>query len=573
MEVTIQVNGKEVLAEKGEFLLSVLRRTGIRVPTLCSMEGLSPSGACRLCVVEVEGIERLVPSCSYYIEGPISIATHSPRVMRARKTNVELLLANHPDDCLYCERNGSCELQALAEELNIRKRNLPGTKRNLPVDKSGPSVVRDPSKCILCGRCVRTCEEIMNTSVYDFASRGNELRISTALGKPLRFTNCISCGQCVISCPTGALTEIGVLDQLLDHLNHPGKQVAVQFTPAAAASVSSQLGIKPSGELPDLFRALLYRCGFDQVFESTTGTILMVMEMARLLGRRDPDAGSLPLITSSCPAWVRSLEHTDPELSAALAPLHSPQQILGRVIREQPWQSAEQDGRELVSVLVTSCTAAKSEAVDELLIPKGKPVIDLVVSAREMLKLVGILGIDIGVLEPVNSGTPLLLEGAPGRLSAQAGGEAEAVMRLLHLMKTGKHLNVRKFHRFGMQIPYREMTLDWGSGSLRVGAVSGLSQAAGVFREIREGKRKLDFLEVMACPRGCINGGGQPIPAGEEALGNLSRGLQEMEGGPRSSHPFPFARIGEFYQQMTGSADPGDRGESTDSPGFLYRNP
>lgn len=573
MEVTIQINGKEVLAEKGEFLLQVLRRTGIRVPTLCSMEGLSPSGACRLCVVEVEGIEKLVPSCSYYIDGPISITTHSPRVMRARKTNVELLLANHPDDCLYCERNGSCELQALAEELNIRNRKLPGTKRNLPVDKSSPAVVRDPSKCILCGRCVRTCEEIMNTSVYDFASRGNELRISTALGKPLRFTNCISCGQCVISCPTGALTEKGVLDELLDHLNHPGRKVVVQFTPAAAASVSGRLGMKPSGELPDLFRALLYRCGFDQVFESTTGTILMVMEMARLLARRSPDAGPQPLITSSCPAWVRSLEQTDPELNDALTRVHSPQQILGRVIRKQAWPATEQNERELVSVLVTSCTAAKSEAADELLTPGGIPVIDLVISAREVIKLVGLLGIDVSALEPENSGTPFLPEGAPGRLSAQSGGEAEAVMRLLYLIKTGKHLNVRKFHRFRMQIPYREMTLDWGSGSIRIGAVSGLSRAEGVLREIREGKRKLDFLEVMACPGGCINGGGQPIPAGEQALGSWIRCLQEMEGGPRSSHPFPFARLEEFYEQMAGSDDPDDPANTAGTPGILYRDP
>lgn len=564
MEIYIKVNGTDVPAEKGETLLSVLDRAGIQVPTLCSMKGLSPSGACRLCVVEVEGIGKLVPSCSYFIEGPLSVTTHSPRVMRARKTNVELLLSNHPDDCLYCERNGSCELQNLAEDLNVRERKLPGTKRKLPADKSGPAIVRDPSKCILCGRCVRVCEEIMHTSTYDFAYRGNELRISTTLGKPIQFSNCTSCGQCVISCPTGALTEKSVLDQLLLQLDNPGKKVVVQFTPAAAASVSNMLGIKPGRELPDLFRALLYRCGFDEVFETTTGTILMVMELARLLEQRNPGAESLPMITSSCPAWVRYLEQTHPELTGALAPLRSPHQIMGRLIKQYPRPEDQKNGKELVSVLVTSCTAAKTEAAYEIHQWQGKPVIDLVLSAREMMKLVGMLGINIRILEPEISRTPFLPEGAAGRLSALSGGEAEAVMRLLFRMKTGKYLNVRKFHRFRMHLPYREMTLDWGSSELRVGAVSGLSHAAGLLGELKEGTKRLDFLEVMACPQGCMNGGGQPIVLREKVLDRWSRGLQEMEGGSRSARPFPYDQLSELYQQLAGS------GESPAAPGSLY---
>lgn len=564
MKIYVKVNGTDVQAEKGETLLSVLNRAGLRVPTLCSMQGLSPSGACRLCVVEVEGINKLVPSCSFFIEGPLSVTTHSPRVMRARKTNVELLLSNHPDDCLYCERNGTCELQILAEDLNVRERKLPGTKRRLPADKSGPAIVRDPSKCILCGRCVRVCEEIMDTSTYDFAYRGNEMRISTTLGKPIQFTNCISCGQCVISCPTGALTEKGVLDQLLDQLDHPGKKVVVQFTPAAATSVSSMLGIKPGRELPDLFRALLYRCGFDEVFETTTGTILMGLELARLMEQRDRGSGSMPLITSSCPAWVRYLEQTDPELTGSLAPLRSPHQILGRLIREYPLPGGQPDGKELVSVLVTSCTAAKTEAAYETNRWQGKPVIDLVLSAREMMKLVGILGINIRTLKPETSRTPFLPEGAAGRLSALSGGEAEAVVRLLYRMKTGKYLNVKKFHRFRMHLPYREMTLDWGNSELRFGAVSGLSHTAGLLGQLREGARRLDFLEVMACPQGCMNGGGQPILVREKVQDLWSRGLQEMEGGPRSARPFPYDKLMELYQQLAGS------GEPQGAPGFLY---
>ncbi len=551
MEITVTVNGTGHRAQKGETLLTVLRRAGLRVPTLCSMEGLSPSGACRLCVVEVEGLDRLVPSCSFSLEGPISVTSHSPRVMKARRTNVELLLSNHPDDCLYCDRNGTCELQALAEEMNIRRRQLPGTKRHLPRDQSDPAVVRDPSKCILCGRCVRVCEEIMNTSTFDFAFRGNEMRISTTLGQPVQFSNCTSCGQCLVSCPTAALTEKSALEQLLDFLNDPGKEVAVQFTPASAASVSSMMDIKPGKALPDFFRGLLYRCGFDRVFETTTGTALMIMELARLLETRGPLHGEWPLISASCPAWVRYLEQTDPELTAALVPLLSPQQVMGRVIREYHMTGTGGSPRELVSVLVTSCTAAKREALEERNTWEGKPVIDLVISAREVIRLVAMLGIDPGSVHPDPEASLLLPAGATGRMSALAGGESEAVMRLLHLMKTGKHLNLKKFHRFRMQRPYREMLLESDGGGYRTGAVSGLSNAAGLIGELKEGKVQLDYLEVMACPNGCINGGGQPVPAagGNAALWN--RSLQEMDGGPRSSFPFPIQKLRELQRQLT----------------------
>ncbi len=232
----------------------------------------------------------------------MKILTHSPRVLRARKTNVELLLSNHPDDCLYCERNGSCELQSLAEDLNIRERRIPGKRSPHKIDKSSPAIIRDPSKCILCGRCVRVCEEIMNTSTLDFAYRGNELRISTTLGKPLNFSNCTSCGQCLITCPTGALIEHVEFPELEAHIHAPGKLVAVQYSPAVGISVAESLGYKPGTNLSGLINAVLRRYGFDLVFETSFGADPMIMEQAKIYLERRKDGNDFPLITSSCPA-------------------------------------------------------------------------------------------------------------------------------------------------------------------------------------------------------------------------------------------------------------------------------
>jgi NADH dehydrogenase/NADH:ubiquinone oxidoreductase subunit G len=269
MGIRLEVNGRSMEAEKGETILSALNRHGIHVPTICSMKGLSPSGACRMCVVEVEGRENLVPSCSFSVEESMKIRTHSPRVLRARKTNVELLLSNHPDDCLYCERNGSCELQTFSEEMNIRERRIPGNRKTRETDHSSPAMVREPSKCILCGRCVRVCEEVMHTSTLDFAHRGSELRISTMLDVSLNDSNCTSCGQCLMSCPTGALTEKVDFPALEPHLHDPGKLVVAQYSPAVAVSVGELLGFKPGTDLSGTIHAVLRRIGFDFVFESS----------------------------------------------------------------------------------------------------------------------------------------------------------------------------------------------------------------------------------------------------------------------------------------------------------------
>ncbi len=552
MGIELEVNGRSIKAEKGETILSALNRNGMQVPTICSMKDLSPSGACRMCVVEVEGRENLVPSCSYPIEEPMKIMTHSPRVLRARKTNVELLLSNHPDDCLYCERNGSCELQSLSEDLNIRERRIPGKRTPHKIDKSSPAIIRDPSKCILCGRCVRICEEIMHTSSLDFAYRGNDLRISTTLGKPLNNSNCTSCGQCLVACPTGALIEHVQFPELEAHIHAPGKLVVAQYSPAVAVSVGELLGYKPGADLSGIINAVLRRYGFDKVYETSFGAELMIMEQARIYQDRKKDGQDLPLITSSCPSWIHYAEQYYPELLPLLSPLKSPQQMAGAVIREWLPKVAESEGKEIVSVVISSCTAAKTEARRVEMTRSRIPVIDLVLTTRELVRMIKLSGLDLDRLEPELPDAPFYSTGSAGRLCGVAGGEIEATVRTIYAQTTGKEILLSKLHRFRVHKSYREMTVKVGKSEIRIGTVSGLANAVVLIEELLTGRRKLDLLEVMACPEGCINGGGQPIPVNEKLLRTRSKAIYDMDNGSDLHTAHGNQAVQEIYNDFLG---------------------
>ena len=550
MGVRLEVNGRSIEAEKGETILSALNRHGMHVPTICSMKDLSPSGACRMCVVEVEGSENLVPSCSFPIEGPMKIMTHSPRVLRARKTNVELLLSNHPDDCLYCERNGSCELQSLSEDLNIRERRISGKRSPHKIDKSSPAIIRDPSKCILCGRCVRICEEIMATSSLDFAHRGNELKISTTLAKPLNYSNCTSCGQCLVACPTGALIEHVQFPELEEHIHAPGKLVVAQYSPAVAVSVAELLGYKPGTDLSGIINAVLRRYGFDKVFETSFGADLMIMEQARIYQDRKRDGQDLPLITSSCPAWIHYAEQYYPELLYLLSPLKSPQQIAGALIREWFPKAEKEEGKEIVSVVISSCTAAKTEARRVEMTRTGIPTIDLVLTTRELARMIKLSGLDLELLEPELPDAPFYSTGSAGKLCGVAGGEAEATVRTIYAQITGTEIPASKLHRFRINKSYREMIVKAGKTEIRMGTVSGLANAVAVIEELLSGKRKLDILEVMACPDGCINGGGQPIPAEEKLIRSRSKAVYDMDNGSKNHTAHGDPLVQEIYRDL-----------------------
>ncbi len=527
--IKIEVNKKMISVERGETILSALKNNGIKVPTLCSMSELSPTGACRMCVVEVEGYDNLVPACSFRVEEWMKIRTHSARVLNARKTNVELLLSNHPDDCLYCERNGNCELQKLSEDLNVRNRTIQGQKCNFKLDTSSKGIVRDPAKCILCGRCVRVCEEIVGVAAFDFERRGEQLRIATALSEPLAFSSCIECGMCVISCPTGALIDHTQFQEIDTSLDDPEIIVAIQYTPEVVVSIAEEFGFRPGTELKGILNSALRKIGFDYIFETSCGGDVYVMEQAAELATRLKRSEKIPMITSRCAAWVNYVEAFRPELMSNLVPVRSPHQITGKLIKTWFTSKLKTKKHRIHSVLITNCTAAKQEATRPDYYTDHTQDVDFVLTTREMARLIRLNGIDFQELEPEPADGPFHAVSSAGKLLATCGGEAEATLRTVYREMNKKELQDARLSKLRGHRDVKEVTIPSQKGEIRVAAVSGLKSALSLLDEVVSGKRHYDMIEVMVCKDGCINGGGQPIPPSQPAVKARTRNIYEMD--------------------------------------------
>ena len=329
----IEVNGKPVKASRGETILQVLNNNGIRIPTLCYLKELSPSGACRMCVVEIEGRKNLVTACSAQVEEWMKIKTHSPKVIHARQAILELLLANHPADCLYCSKNKHCELQSLAEDLQVRERNSPEFHQRIKKDISSKCISREPSKCILCGRCIRICEELLTVATFDFNGRGKNTSVNTAFNKPLNISNCIFCGQCVIKCPTSALSDYADFDPLREAFENPGKIVAALFSPFILNDLATSIPLKNIRNNNLYVQQLLSMAGSDHIFDLSFATDLMILQIASEITNNTKNAGIFPLFSSHCAAWVKFAEQFYPEFLSNLSTVKSPLQIMGTIVK------------------------------------------------------------------------------------------------------------------------------------------------------------------------------------------------------------------------------------------------
>ncbi len=529
MSVNIEVNNKTIKAKKGETILEALKRNGIKVPTLCRMDRFSPTGACRLCVVEVEGKSGLIPSCSFPIEQSIKIRTHSPRVIKARKMVVELLLSNHPDDCLYCIRNENCELQDLAVELNVRERRISGEKSKVNLDQSSPGIVRDPAKCILCSRCVRVCEEIQDVSTFDFINRGNATAIATSMNKDLNFSNCINCGQCVVVCPTGALHEKTGFDIVQEMLNNKDVQVIAHYSPSVSISLAQELGLRPGKDLQGLLNAALKRMGFAKVFDNSFGADLAIYEQAAELADRINHEENLPMLSSCCPGWIKYMEQSHPDMIDQVSTTKSPQQILGTLIKGYYAENAGISPEKIFSVSITPCTAKKFEAQREEMTHKGVSDIDHVITTRELIKLIHLYGIDIHSLDEELADNPFNMRSSAAKLVAVVGGVSEAIARTLNFILTGKELASLKITKLRGSKDQKSYSIKIGKKNVNFVAVSGLKNANKILSDLRDGKSKADFIEIMACPVGCINGGGQPFCNDEKVQKSMIKAIYDMD--------------------------------------------
>jgi iron-only hydrogenase group A len=516
------------------------------------MKDFFPSGACRMCLVEDENSGRLVTSCSYPVEEGMKIKTHSPRVVESRKTIVELLLANHPDDCLYCVRNGNCDLQSLSKELNVTERKISGKKNKINKDYSSASISRDPEKCILCGRCVRVCDQIMGVSAIDFINRGSESIIGTTFNKGLNTSSCVNCGQCILVCPTGALHEKMHYTEIQEAINNHEKTVVVQYAPAISVSLAEEFGLDPGKDINGVLNAALRKIGFDRVFDTTFSADLTIMEESAELIDRISNGGKLPMFTSCCPGWIKYAEEFGDDFIENLSSCKSPQQMLGAVIKSHYAQTENLKPEEIYSVAIMPCTAKKFEAQREEMTQKGITDVDAVFTTREIANYIKLHGIDINKIEPEVADSPLGVRSTAGKLFGVSGGVMEAAIRTAYYKLTGEELLNFKVPEIRGLEGRKETKLKIGDLEIGVAVVNGLANTKELLDEIRNGRTDLHFIEVMACPGGCIGGGGQPFNTDEDALKARMGALYKIDDQEslKVSHKNP--EIIELYDKFLG---------------------
>ncbi len=522
MVFTIQVNNKKIKAEKGETILSALNRNGIIIPTLCRMKEFTPTGACRMCVVEVEGRDRLVTACSQPVEEWMKIKTHSPRVIMARKTIVELLLSNHPDDCLYCDRNLNCELQRLSEELNIRERRIRGKKIKPRLDQSSPAIVRELSKCILCGRCVRVCEEVITATSLDFINKGRETHVGAAMDRDFNFSSCVHCGQCVLVCPTGALHEKHNITEVQDYLNKPDIVKIIQYSPLVTVGIAEELGMRYNREVDKVLNAVLRKIGFDKVFTTGTGTDVCISEITGQLSVKIESKNDTPLYISACPAWVKYAEQFMPSVIPRLSTVKSPQQITGVLIKTLVAGQLRVKPEEIFSVSVTPCIAMKFEARRDGMMRKGISDVDSVLTVRELARLIRLYGIDVTNIDHEPADEPLTGRSSVAVLAEVSGGLAEGVIRSFHFQKLKKEADKQLFKKLRSGGSFREASFQIDEIEVNVAVVDGLTGLEKLRTSIAAGK-KFDLIEVMACPGGCVHGAGLSFSASKDEIKSRSK--------------------------------------------------
>ena len=550
--VQLTINNIKVNAEEGMTILDAAKSVGIHIPTLCHLKNLAPTGACRICSVEVEGQRGLTPACAYPVYDGMVVETNSPRVRRARKTIVELLVENHPQDCLICVRNKNCELQDLAEKYGVREHRYVGETKCHAIDISSASMERDPAKCILCGRCVRVCFEVQKVGAIDFTNRGFNSIVTTPYNKGLNISDCILCGQCILVCPTAALREKSSLKEVSNALTDKTKYTIVQVAPAVRATLGEEYNMPLGTDVTGQLVTGLRRLGFKKVFDTNFAADLTIMEEAAELIRRIQNNEKLPMFTSCCPGWVKYAEQNTPEILDHISTCKSPHEMEGAVLKTYYAKKMGIDPKDIFVVSIMPCTVKKYESNRPELTEKAMPDVDAVLTTRELVRFFKLAGIDFEDLPKDNFDNPLGESTGAAAIFGTSGGVMEAALRTAYFKLSGKELDNLEFESVRGESGIKEASIDINGLQLNVAVVNGIGNVKTVIDDITAGKSKYHFIEVMACPGGCINGGGQPIHQKPEKIRKRIKALYQIDAEMQKRRSHENEAVKTLYKEFFG---------------------
>ncbi len=509
--VNIKINGQSLQVPSNYTVLEAARSANIEIPTLCYLKDISKTGSCRMCIVEVVGARNLQAACVYPVSEGMEVLTNTKKVRDARRINLELLLSNHDRKCLTCDRNQKCELQKLADDLGVTTITYEGERNVYDIDEVSPSIVRDNNKCVLCRRCVSACKTIQTVSVIDATERGFKTTIASPFNKSLGEVPCVNCGQCIVACPTGALREKDNTDEVWNAINDNEKYVVVQTAPAVRAALGEEFGLPIGTAVTGKMAAALRRMGFDGVFDTDTGADLTIMEEGTEFINRLQNGGKLPLITSCSPGWIKFCEHNFPDFLENLSSCKSPHQMFGAILKTYYADKMGIDPKKMFVVSVMPCVAKKFEAARPEMEANALRDVDAVISTRELAKMIKESGILFNKLPDEKFDNPFEEASGAGVIFGATGGVMEAALRTVVEVLEGKSLDKLEFDVVRGTEGIKEATLTVAGTEVKVAVVSGLGNARKLLNDIRDGKAEYHFVEIMACPGGCVTGGGQPI--------------------------------------------------------------